>query len=57
MMNPRRRQKETSVKIASVLSTSGIGSFGSSRQIIFDGSAYNPSQTGPRSASWPAELS
>jgi hypothetical protein len=48
MMISHRRQKETSVKIASILSTSEIGSFDSSYQIIFDGSTYNPSQTGLR---------
>jgi hypothetical protein len=46
MMIPRRRQNKASGKIDSVRSSSGINSFGWHRSIIFNGSAYNLSQTG-----------
>jgi hypothetical protein len=48
MLILRRRQNKASGKIDSVRSSSGIDSFGCHRSIIFNGSAYNLSQTGPK---------
>jgi hypothetical protein len=45
----RRRQNKASGKIDSVRCASGISSFGCHQSIIFNGSAYNLSQTGPNS--------
>jgi hypothetical protein len=43
----RRRQSGVLEKIASIRSASGIASFGFPHPIIFNGIAYNLSQTGP----------